>query len=510
MENFIEFIKAYGWQLTLIAVAGIIILGILKYCKVFDKLEEKTRHFLYLLISVGLSIVGAVIYLACVHQLDASFVFTFATAVFAVNQAAYTIYDTTPLRDLLSKLWEKLVEFATNHKNDKPEEEEGEEETEPTPEPEPEPEPVEPEVVTVPVPVAVTGLIYNGEEQVAVASTDTYTVEGGSATDAGEYEATVTLVETKGVKYEWETEFDGKIKYIIDKAHYDLSGNNFSDVTISYDGKAHSILIEGELPEGIVVSYDNNNKIDVGVYSIVASFTGEDANHYKIEDMTATLTIKKASPVVIPVVDTSRTVYVESDFPELTLGEGSTEGTIAWEDGQTLTVGKNEYKWKFTPADTANYIAIMDSTVVEVVEAEEINISNTISFEDNAPTELKVHLPALGKATFAVNGTDSYTINITSNYGVTENSVIEFMYKVDGGSYLPFVDEYVSDFEIDKQTSYFVINCTPDQYSYKKLLERKWGSKNITFSGKMFKEYTYKMTITSADKKVVTVYLEQD
>lgn len=105
MDELLVFLETYGWQLALIALAGVIILGILKYCKVFDKFEEKLRHFFYLLVSVGISLVGSIIYLACVHQLDAVFVFTIAGAIFALNQAFYTIYDTTSLRDLLKKLW---------------------------------------------------------------------------------------------------------------------------------------------------------------------------------------------------------------------------------------------------------------------------------------------------------------------------------------------------------------------------------------------------------------------
>lgn len=116
MEQFVAFMQNYGWQLTLIAIAGVIVLGILKYCKVFDKLDEKLRHFLYLLISVGLSIIGSVIYLACMHQLDAAYVFALATAIFGVNQIAYTIYDTTPLRDLLKKLWDKILELLKSGK----------------------------------------------------------------------------------------------------------------------------------------------------------------------------------------------------------------------------------------------------------------------------------------------------------------------------------------------------------------------------------------------------------
>lgn len=108
MEQFVEFFKTYGLWLTLIAVAGVIILGILKYCKVFDKFSEKIRHLLYLVISVGISIVGSIIYLACVHQLDVVYVLTLAGAILAVNQLAYTIYDSTPLRELLKKLWELI------------------------------------------------------------------------------------------------------------------------------------------------------------------------------------------------------------------------------------------------------------------------------------------------------------------------------------------------------------------------------------------------------------------
>lgn len=106
MDELLVFLETYGWQLALIALAGVIILGILKYCKVFDKFEEKLRHFFYLLVSVGISIVGSIIYLACVHQLDVVLVFTLAGAIFALNQAFYTIYDTTSLRNLLKKIWE--------------------------------------------------------------------------------------------------------------------------------------------------------------------------------------------------------------------------------------------------------------------------------------------------------------------------------------------------------------------------------------------------------------------
>lgn len=106
MDEILVFFQQHGLWLTIIAVIGIVLLGVLKYCNVFKKLDEKIRHVLYLVISVGISIVGSVIYLACVHQLNIAYIATLATAIFALNQAFYTIYDTTTLKELFNKLLE--------------------------------------------------------------------------------------------------------------------------------------------------------------------------------------------------------------------------------------------------------------------------------------------------------------------------------------------------------------------------------------------------------------------
>lgn len=107
MNEIITFFQQNGLWLTLIAIAGILILGILKYLNVFKKLEEKYRHMCYLVISVGLSIIGSCIYLACIGQFTAGYLFTLACAIFALNQTFYNIYDTAALKDLVLKfiLW---------------------------------------------------------------------------------------------------------------------------------------------------------------------------------------------------------------------------------------------------------------------------------------------------------------------------------------------------------------------------------------------------------------------
>ena len=117
MDELLVFFQQHGLWLTIIAVVGIVLLGVLKYCNVFKKFDEKVRHVLYLVISVGISIVGSIIYLACVRQLDIAYIATLAAAIFALNQAFYTIYDTTTLKELFNKLL-KWVEGLINKKKD--------------------------------------------------------------------------------------------------------------------------------------------------------------------------------------------------------------------------------------------------------------------------------------------------------------------------------------------------------------------------------------------------------
>ena len=110
MDELVVFLTNYGWQLALIALAGIIILGVLKYCNVFSKFDEKIRHVFYLLISVGISVIGAIIYLACMKSLTVEYAFAVATAILALNQTFYAIYDCTDLKSLFVNILKWVVD----------------------------------------------------------------------------------------------------------------------------------------------------------------------------------------------------------------------------------------------------------------------------------------------------------------------------------------------------------------------------------------------------------------
>ena len=72
-----------------------------------------------------------------------------------------------------------------------------------------------------------------------------------------------------------------------------VQGITFQSRTLTYDGVAHSLAIDGTLPQGIAVIYENNNQTNAGVYTVTAKFIGSNPNYEQLSDMTATLTIEK-------------------------------------------------------------------------------------------------------------------------------------------------------------------------------------------------------------------------
>ena len=123
MNDLLIFFQNYGLPITLIALLGIAILGTLKYCNIFSKLEEKYRHWTYIAISVAISIIGTVIYLAITKQLEFNYIISVSVALFALNQTFYNIFKVTSINqlgvrilDIIKVLWNKIKEVKNkNH-----------------------------------------------------------------------------------------------------------------------------------------------------------------------------------------------------------------------------------------------------------------------------------------------------------------------------------------------------------------------------------------------------------
>ena len=65
MEQILEFISQYGLPVFIIASCSILLIGILKLCKVFNKISNKNiKKLIYYILNVVLSFGGVAIYYA--------------------------------------------------------------------------------------------------------------------------------------------------------------------------------------------------------------------------------------------------------------------------------------------------------------------------------------------------------------------------------------------------------------------------------------------------------------
>lgn len=94
------------------------------------------------------------------------------------------------------------------------------------------------------------------------------------------------------------------IATIYSKIHFKNNSNvkvmkkeqfSLNDIEYIYDGEIKSLSINGELPEGVSVTYKGNNQVNAGKYTVCASFSSINDNDLQIEDLTATLNIKKGT-----------------------------------------------------------------------------------------------------------------------------------------------------------------------------------------------------------------------
>ncbi len=144
----------------------------------------------------------------------------------------------------------------------------------------------------------------------------------------------------------------------IEKAVYDMSRIVFNGKTLTYNGRGRSVDIAGRLPEGVEVSYRIEGAEEMknaGVYTVYAVFTGDAVNYEPIPEMSATVTINKASFNMSKVTfDSVRTEFdgtVHSIF--LT---GLPDGLTATYTGNSACrIGTYSATATFAPDDPANY-----------------------------------------------------------------------------------------------------------------------------------------------------------
>ena len=144
----------------------------------------------------------------------------------------------------------------------------------------------------------VTEFVYDNTEKTLLPDGERYTVAEGKATKAGKYTATVSLSDIDNT--EWSdggaSSFD--IKWEILKADYDMRNVSFTDKEFEYDGREHTVTVEGELPVGldgirVTVSYNGASVTDVkdGRVAVTATFSTTSTNYNAPAPMNAYVSV---------------------------------------------------------------------------------------------------------------------------------------------------------------------------------------------------------------------------
>lgn len=168
-------------------------------------------------------------------------------------------------------------------------------------------------------------------------------------TDAGEYEVKAYVSDPNG-NYETATL---TATMTIQKAP--ITGITLEGATFTYDGKAHGIIIQGDLPSGVEVEYENNDQINAGTYKVKAIFIGRYTSNYDVDALVleADLVIEKAEYNGIVFEDKAFKYDGEAHSLEVT---GLPEGvTPIYTNNNQSAAGKHKVVVTFDDT-TGNYI----------------------------------------------------------------------------------------------------------------------------------------------------------
>ena len=177
---------------------------------------------------------------------------------------------------------------------------------------------------------------------------------------------------------------------IIERATHDMSGVTFDAREYVYDGTAHSVKISGTLPEGVaepmytIDEKKTSSAIDVGEYTVRATFSNRDPNYENIPAMTTTLTITPAELTVQSV-----------DLVFKNEGGKAIDGESKFYDGKSVTFDISDYS-KLSKKISVSFTVYDQSEQVIATSNSHTGIKNAGVYTvkvDFTPTDSKNYKP---------------------------------------------------------------------------------------------------------------------
>ncbi len=234
--------------------------------------------------------------------------------------------------------------------------------------------------------------------------------------NVGEYEVIATFINNNDNYYT-----PSPIKAILDisKATYDMSNIIFKDKAVTYNGSQQSIHIIGDLPAGVSVSYENNDKINVGEYEVIAKFENSNTNYNDIENISATLTINKANYDMSSISFKDEIVIYDGNSHSLAISGDLPIGvSVSYENNNKITVGEYSVVAKFTNIND-NYNTPEDMTAKLTITKIE-NALDNVKFENKTVVYNGLAQSIYINAELPEGLTVEYTNNAKTNVGEYE------------------------------------------------------------------------------------------
>jgi len=202
---------------------------------------------------------------------------------------------------------------------------------------------------------------------------------GTGKTDVGTYTVTAKF---DNIPHGYKSIEDKTALLTIVKAGYNMQTVTFLNSTVTYDGMVHSLTAEN-LPSGVSVTYENNDKINVGKYIVTAHFCGDIKNYEPIPDQQAILEITQAQKDFSEVIFSNQTVTYDGKVHSLAVENLPAGVSVSYDNNDKTVAGTYIVTAKFDAG--VNYMPLPDMQATLTIEKGVFNIDG-ITFHDRKVT----------------------------------------------------------------------------------------------------------------------------
>lgn len=119
MEQIIAYVAQYGLPVFILSSCVIALIGILKLCKVFDKIQSKNiKKLIYYILNIALAFGASAIYFAIFKLSFADYLMFSCTQVGATT-TLYAIYENFGVRKLVQMFFTWLINYCKKNSKNK-------------------------------------------------------------------------------------------------------------------------------------------------------------------------------------------------------------------------------------------------------------------------------------------------------------------------------------------------------------------------------------------------------